>query len=428
MKVIIVIQSPHTLSPKIILTNPSYSPSPPVLKHHDHSVHIPTLSPNAPSLGMVLELAEFFKLHDPINGPVTIPNIGVRIINAQDKIMKRLNVASPMASWDMLYFRLRRKFRRPIVEVLEVAYETKKTVVSSEKRGEKVIVTYTKTGDPESFASQSGSIEANILIGADGASLTVKRLVFRNAAGEYARYIILRGLVPEPDKYARYTHRQSRAAYTPYLYPYLDGITLTSPIALSPPQPSAEATTTDGRTHSAKSSEKSGPSSKLRLATTTRTLVSETARPCFVGDEQTLVRPYMGVGASRGAIHALELEKMMQNFCERRQGSWEVVARNIKECVVERVVFRRLGEVVMGSGGALGENTSVASLILGDSGQIFEIQFYLLAEPLAQTLGYFLISFQSPRTLSPNLFKPNMAAQAFKHVRTKVNCLLLPYS
>lgn len=106
-----------------------------------------------------------------------------------------------MTSWDLVYYMLRANVdyvESAYCKVLprrddeaEVRHLHGHKVTGIEDRGEKVLVAYT-TGD-----GTEGTMEADLVIGADGPSSTVRSLLQPDVQRVYAGYVALRGTVRE---------------------------------------------------------------------------------------------------------------------------------------------------------------------------------------------------------------------------------------
>ncbi|KAL1605235.1 hypothetical protein SLS60_004779 [Paraconiothyrium brasiliense] len=108
-----------------------------------------------------------------------------------------------MTSWDLVYYILRAnvdyvesaycKVPQRRTDEAEVRHLHGHKVTGIEKRGEKVSVAYTTTDNIE------GTMEADLVVGADGPSSTVRSLLQPDVQRTYAGYVALRGTVREND-------------------------------------------------------------------------------------------------------------------------------------------------------------------------------------------------------------------------------------
>lgn len=105
-----------------------------------------------------------------------------------------------MTSWDLLYHLLRWRvegFQSDYVKGLEAderpkaVYENGCTVTSVEESGDQVKLTWTHKDHGEQTS------EADLVIAADGASSTIRRLVKSDVERKYVGYVAWRGTVPE---------------------------------------------------------------------------------------------------------------------------------------------------------------------------------------------------------------------------------------
>jgi 2-polyprenyl-6-methoxyphenol hydroxylase-like FAD-dependent oxidoreductase len=138
-----------------------------------------------------------------MNTPTTVSD-AIQFLNRDGSIRwKRAKEGKTgkIASWDLLYNILRANFDGgyetgyiEAVEKLEgdgmATYLSGVRVMNLEEDGDLVRVEYESMGG-------KGSIEANIVVGADGSSSTVRRLLLPEVDRTYAGYIAWRGTVKE---------------------------------------------------------------------------------------------------------------------------------------------------------------------------------------------------------------------------------------
>ena len=95
-------------------------------------------------------------------------------------------------SWGRLFYGLRQAFEEPSREGLKTLYRTGCTATNVRDEGSTLEV------DFESGGNKEGCL-ADLVVGADGTSSTVRNLVERGSKRSYAGYVALRGMVPTPE-------------------------------------------------------------------------------------------------------------------------------------------------------------------------------------------------------------------------------------
>lgn len=147
--------------------------------------------------------ADFLEQYDRTKTPTLWPD-AIQYLNRDGSIrMKRETKGrtGQIASWDLLYNILRANFDGgyeagyiKAVEKLEgdgmATYLSGVRVTNLEEDGDMVRVEYESMGG-------KGSIKANIVVGADGPSSTVRRLLLPEVNRTYAGYVAWRGTVKE---------------------------------------------------------------------------------------------------------------------------------------------------------------------------------------------------------------------------------------
>lgn len=143
----------------------------------------------------------FFKRHDRCKRPLAVSSQRRQYLNKDGAIVHKEDMVQNMTSWDLVYYMLRANVdyvESAYCKVLprrddeaEVRHLHGHKVTGIEDRGEKVLVAYT-TGD-----GTEGTMEADLVIGADGPSSTVRSLLQPDVQRVYAGYVALRGTVRE---------------------------------------------------------------------------------------------------------------------------------------------------------------------------------------------------------------------------------------
>ncbi|KAF1961943.1 FAD/NAD(P)-binding domain-containing protein [Byssothecium circinans] len=147
----------------------------------------------------------FFQRYDRCNRDLAVSSQRRQYLNNDGDIVHKEDMVQNMTSWDLAYFILRAN-----VDGVESAYckaPTKQEeegggavkhlhghkVTGVEGRGDKVCVAFTIKDGKE------GTMEADLLIGADGPSSTIRSLFAPDVQRTYTGYVALRGTVPEDD-------------------------------------------------------------------------------------------------------------------------------------------------------------------------------------------------------------------------------------
>ena len=114
-------------------------------------------------------------------------------------------------SWGRLFVGLRQVFEKTSANAVSTEYRTSCRVVNVIDQGSKLQVVAAESGGREE------SWLADLVIGADGASSTLRHLVEPDSTRTYVGYVALRGLVPTPElsEKAQNTFENSAAFFLP---------------------------------------------------------------------------------------------------------------------------------------------------------------------------------------------------------------------
>ncbi|KAI9716031.1 MAG: hypothetical protein M1828_000498 [Chrysothrix sp. TS-e1954] len=180
-----------------------------VLKRLGHSVQIlernpPSTSFRSQGAGIVAQsqTLAFFKRHDRTNTQLTVTSKLRHYLDRQGGEFNMEASQQHMTSWDLLYNVLRANFdgvcdsgycSAPQTEPNDgdVLYQMDSVVDSVEKRGDCVEVIWLNGGNGQSTSS------ADIVIGCDGPSSTLRAVVDPSAERTYAGYLAWRGTTSE---------------------------------------------------------------------------------------------------------------------------------------------------------------------------------------------------------------------------------------
>jgi 2-polyprenyl-6-methoxyphenol hydroxylase-like FAD-dependent oxidoreductase len=187
-----------------------------VLKRLGHDIRIlernPTPLLHNQGAGIVAggDTQAFFEQYDRTRMPIAVTS-KVRNYLAQDgNIIHLEHYEQRMTSWDLLYYLLRANFdgvKSDYVKTVPSSDETEGNgqydyghlVTDVKEKGDKVEVLWECTKPNEDIIDQekSGSLTGDILIGCDGPSSTIRRIVLPFVQRKYANYVAWRGTVPE---------------------------------------------------------------------------------------------------------------------------------------------------------------------------------------------------------------------------------------
>ncbi|KAH7076006.1 monooxygenase [Paraphoma chrysanthemicola] len=143
----------------------------------------------------------FFKRYDKCGRDLAAGSIRRQYLNKDGEIVHKEDMRQNMTSWDLVYHMLRANVdgvKSDYCEVPEddpgsgkVTHLHGHKVTGLKEKGEKVLVQY------ETHEGKTGQMEADLVIGADGPSSTIRSIFTPNVERTYAGYVALRGTVPE---------------------------------------------------------------------------------------------------------------------------------------------------------------------------------------------------------------------------------------
>ncbi|XPT03449.1 hypothetical protein M3J09_012542 [Ascochyta lentis] len=146
----------------------------------------------------------FFKRYDRCGRELAVSSLRRQYLNKEGEIVHKEDMKQNMTSWDLAYYMLRAN-----VDGLENAYcsipnndDSKATV--NHLHGHKVTGMWEKGSEGgrlvieyETSDKIKGSIEADLVIGADGPSSTIRSIFSPDVERTYAGYVALRGTIRE---------------------------------------------------------------------------------------------------------------------------------------------------------------------------------------------------------------------------------------
>ena len=147
------------------------------------------------------DVQSFFRKYDSTQRPLAVTSKLRHYLDKDGNQIYREDTVQKMTSWDLLYYLLRANFDGVDSEYCEVpmplegegtgTYQHGHTVKSIRDVEKKIEIDYE---DKEGF---KGSMAADLVIGADGPSSTLRSLLIPEVKREYAGYVAWRGTVPE---------------------------------------------------------------------------------------------------------------------------------------------------------------------------------------------------------------------------------------
>lgn len=151
---------------------------------------------------------EFFEKYDRTGKPVAVPSYKRIYLNKEGRVIHEKVNRQNMTSWDLVYYLLRANYDRIDSAYLQdaklpeerptdgqISYRYGCTVYDIVDKGAQVQVKFRKALENGSEAEQS--IEADLVVAADGPSSTVRGMLEASIERKYAGYAVIRGTVPE---------------------------------------------------------------------------------------------------------------------------------------------------------------------------------------------------------------------------------------
>lgn len=181
-----------------------------VLKRLGHNVRIlernPTPLLHNKGAGVVAggDAQEFFHRHDATKRPIAVTSRLRHYLDLEGNVIHREQSVLMMTSWDLLYYLLRANFDRveseyckllpePIEGEGEVKYEYGHLVTGLEEKKDRMEIEF------EDRDGKQGSTSADLVIGADGANSTIRKILSPEVRRQYAGYVAWRGTIPETE-------------------------------------------------------------------------------------------------------------------------------------------------------------------------------------------------------------------------------------
>ena len=180
-----------------------------MLKRLGHNVHILDQSPsfergdNGAGITLGPEAQEFYKRYDLIHDPYSIPNPGVQFLNAKSEVRYFMKRPMVMSGWKLLYYRLRANFDGYKSDLCPSPPDLPKDDGDAILDFGKKVTNVTYANDivtvhyKDFMNSKDSTIDADLVIVADGASSTIRPLLLPDVHRSYSGYIAWRGYVDE---------------------------------------------------------------------------------------------------------------------------------------------------------------------------------------------------------------------------------------
>ena len=180
-----------------------------VLKTLGHNVTIlernPTKLLQNQGAGIVAggDTLEFMKTYDRCNRPIAVQSQARMYLDKTGKVVHRVDMQQNMTSWDLTYYLLRANYDGVKSDYCEVP-PSRESDGKTEYRYDSKVVDVKNLGDQVQirFQKHDGKEEiltADLVIGADGPSSTIRKLLCPGVERTFAGYCALRGTIPEDE-------------------------------------------------------------------------------------------------------------------------------------------------------------------------------------------------------------------------------------
>ena len=164
------------------------------------------------------QVEEFLRLHDRIQEPWSVYSPGIQFLTKSCAVKRYLNRPFQMTSWTVLYNRLRANFdsfasgfcpKPPKSTERDglATYDVGKRATGLSQSASTVAVSF-----DDLLTDQHGSLQADLVILADGASSALRRILFPSVQRIYAGYVAFRGTVSEAD-----VREEAKKLFSPHL-------------------------------------------------------------------------------------------------------------------------------------------------------------------------------------------------------------------
>lgn len=176
---------------------------------HAHNITLLERNPNAllhnQGAGIVAggDTLAFFKRYDRCDRTLAVSSIRRQYLNKDGQIVHKEDMRQNMTSWDLVYHMLRANVDGVESEYCDVPKDDESAGIVKHLHGHKVTAVHDK-GDKmivhyEKNNGITGEVEADLIIGADGPSSTIRSILAPTVERTYAGYVALRGTVREDE-------------------------------------------------------------------------------------------------------------------------------------------------------------------------------------------------------------------------------------
>ncbi|KAI1123025.1 hypothetical protein F5Y10DRAFT_252638 [Nemania abortiva] len=149
---------------------------------------------------------DFFKRYNRCDRPLAVTSYARQYLDREGNIVHKEEMLQSMTSWDLTYYLMRANYdgvKSSYCEVPDPAPEHGKAVHIHDRNVTEIREEQSGGGGVrvfwESSQGEEGSILADIVVGADGPSSTIRKLVQPNVERKYAGYCALRGTLQEDE-------------------------------------------------------------------------------------------------------------------------------------------------------------------------------------------------------------------------------------
>ncbi|KAL9608151.1 MAG: hypothetical protein Q9167_007003 [Letrouitia subvulpina] len=354
-----------------------------MIKRLGHDVHILEKSLSSLQSGQAAgiragpDVQKFLDRYDLTGQPYSISSPGVQMINNESKVRRFFQRSMQLTGWSTLYYRLRANFDGLASQHClapppasdsdgKAVFDVGKKVTAMEYADQVITVVY-----QDQFNHQNGSLQADLVVAADGFSSIVHQELLPELTRTYAGYVAWRGTVVESELSEEH-HGVFSDRVTVFKCPnnYVLGYTIPgdggslkpgerllnyvwySTLPEDSPKFANVMTDTDGHIH-----RQTVPVGKMRaevwaaqkeygrsiLASVFVELVHKTKQPFIsavsdhiasqavffedrlflVGDALSLFRPHIALSTNQSALHCLLLEKVLSK--RMPASTWESI-------------------------------------------------------------------------------------------------------
>ncbi|KAI8952430.1 hypothetical protein F4801DRAFT_230876 [Xylaria longipes] len=150
----------------------------------------------------------FFERYNRCDRPLAVNSYARQYLDRDGNIVHKEEMIQKMTSWDLTYYLMRANYdgvKSPYCEVPDPVAEHGRAVHTHDRNVTDIKEESNENGSGgvrvfwKSSQGEEGFILADIVVGADGPSSTIRKLVQPNVERKYAGYCALRGTLPEQE-------------------------------------------------------------------------------------------------------------------------------------------------------------------------------------------------------------------------------------